>query len=149
MFHKTDEQSFSYGGEGYQIIYYVLVTLLDKTKYDLIKFKRLSWDTLIQKVVLPETVVRLIQEDLRISREEAIATFRESGFFGNLMHPGDDQSRFHALQSKVAGMFGRAQQQSIEIKLEENVGMNDLEISLHGVNTVIEDGHVVYILDDD
>ncbi|KAK7689518.1 hypothetical protein QCA50_007310 [Cerrena zonata] len=167
-----------YGGEGYQIIYYVLITLLDESRYDLSKFYPLSWDALIRKVLLPEVSVRLIQQDLHLIREQALTTFMESNTFGNLMHPGDDPARLHALQAKIANMFGRANQNlllweqsespldfdtwskkqlgnsqrkdsGITIKVETNDSESIIDLQeLRGATTIIEGGRTVYVIED-
>ncbi|KAK7689728.1 hypothetical protein QCA50_006367 [Cerrena zonata] len=156
-----------YGEEGHQIIYYILITLFDQNKFNLLKFQRVSWDTLLQQLVLPEMVTQLIQEDLCVTRKEAIITLTESNAFGKLMHPGDDHSRLRAVQNKVADMFGCVRHNLLEgqkepklfvdlgdkgkvrdtrgAKLEEN--NNSEIIFLDSLNTTIEDGHKVYILD--
>lgn len=97
---------------------------------------------------MPEVAVHLIQEDLRITREQAIATLEESTVFGKLMHPGDDDTTLQIVQNKVADMFGRANHDLLEQEAIKTEG-DDSGISLNsGLNAVMEDGHMVYILDD-
>lgn len=149
----------SYGDEGKQIVYFVLLMMLDKeVYYSTPHLRRFSWDTIIQKVVLPEVIVRLIQEDLHITRDQATDVFKESGSFGKLMHPGDDDSHLDAIQEKVAKMFQRARAELAERENSSSSLNDDMvlkteaqdleEIGLAELNTIIEDGHVVYILDD-
>ena len=100
---------YSYGSEGYQIIYFVLLSFFDKTSYELRNLRPLSWDSVIRDVLLPEIVTRLIQEDLGLSRADAIHTFLDSDTFGKLMHPGDDSAALDDIQAKVTKMFKQAQ----------------------------------------
>lgn len=52
----------------------------------------LTHNIFLREVFLPEVTVRLIQEDLDLSREESIEVLHQSHKFGNLLHPTDDDS---------------------------------------------------------
>jgi hypothetical protein len=52
----------------------------------------LGWNEIIFEFLLPEVAVLLIQDDLRVSREDAIDTLHRSRVFGTLMHPLEDES---------------------------------------------------------
>lgn len=80
----------SYGGEGYQIMSHTLRFLFPQATLDLKFFQPLSYETLIHDVLLPETAVALIRQDLKLDRDDAIETMRKSQNFGSELHPGDD-----------------------------------------------------------
>jgi RTC4-like domain len=52
----------------------------------------LGWNEIIFEFLLPEVAILLIQDDLRVSREDAIDTLHHSRVFGTLMHPLEDES---------------------------------------------------------
>lgn len=54
--------------------------------------KPLKHDTFLREVLVPEVTVQLIQDDLCLSREEAMHVLQESHHFGNILHPTDNDS---------------------------------------------------------
>jgi hypothetical protein len=80
----------SYGDEGYKIISAALFFLFPLGSFDLTPFGPISWNLIISEILLPETAVSLIQQDLKLPREDAIKAMRESQRMGSHLHPGDD-----------------------------------------------------------
>jgi hypothetical protein len=56
------------------------------------QYHPVSWESLVNEVLLPEATVALIQEDPTIDRKKAIVTMCRSQWFGSTLHPGDDSS---------------------------------------------------------
>lgn len=61
-------------------------------RFDFESIKPLTHDIFLREVLVPEVTVHLIQEDLSLSREEAMHVLQESHHFGNILHPTDDDS---------------------------------------------------------
>ncbi|KAF5376408.1 hypothetical protein D9615_008616 [Tricholomella constricta] len=78
-----------YGERGYQIIFTALQHRFSFS-IDKAHIHPLSQDTFLREVLVPEAAVLIIQEDLRLSRFQAIETLRASHTFGNMLHPIDD-----------------------------------------------------------
>lgn len=57
---------------------------------DFSQFSPLTYDIVLYEIFVPEVAVRLIQEDLHVSPEDAISILRESYSFGLTLHPSDD-----------------------------------------------------------
>ncbi|EPQ50067.1 hypothetical protein GLOTRDRAFT_97252 [Gloeophyllum trabeum ATCC 11539] len=77
-----------YGGTGWVILELILKHLIPDGQIDLTRAKPLSYNALVSEVLLPETTVRLIQEDLSLQRADAIDVFHDSSRFGSVAHPG-------------------------------------------------------------
>ncbi|KAF5374001.1 hypothetical protein D9615_009909 [Tricholomella constricta] len=78
-----------YGERGYQIIFTALQHRFSFS-IDIAHIHPLSQDTFLREILVPEAAVLIIQEDLHLSRFQAIETLRASHTFGNTMHPIDD-----------------------------------------------------------
>lgn len=52
--------------------------------------ERLGPDTFISRILVPETALLLIKEDLHISDQEALDVLRKSRAFGAALHPDPD-----------------------------------------------------------
>jgi hypothetical protein len=74
-----------------------LSLLFPDDSIDLQLYRPVPWKSLIHDVLLPETAVALIQEDLGFTREKAIKTMRKSQLFGSILFPGDDSPHVQAL----------------------------------------------------
>lgn len=143
-FHrKPAEYLPSYGETGYQIICRTLQYLYPHSSLDHTSFAPLSWDTLIQQVLLPEATVLLIQEDLKFDRDKAIKTLFASQRFGIILHSDDDNPHLHQVLVKIAGLFkasgsrdewDRSQKgKEVDVKREE-VEDQDSTYVVHEVN---------------
>ncbi|KAG6847694.1 hypothetical protein H0H93_006515, partial [Arthromyces matolae] len=82
-----------YGAVGYQIIIIVLQSLFPETSFDTRQgLAPLAWKDIIYEFLLPETAVLLIQDDLGLSRDNAIETLHASRSYGNTMFPVEDEN---------------------------------------------------------
>ncbi|KAF6763448.1 hypothetical protein DFP72DRAFT_1060601 [Ephemerocybe angulata] len=81
-----------YGELGFQIMTTTLRRLFPIASFDPSTFAPLSYTALIEEVLTPELSVRLIMDDLSITRGKAIDTLRQSRQFGNFTHPGDEDN---------------------------------------------------------
>ncbi|KAF8077600.1 hypothetical protein FPV67DRAFT_1662416 [Lyophyllum atratum] len=109
----TEQGAGYYGEEGYEILILTLRDIFPETLMDLSPFSPLSWNSVIREFLLPETVVLLIQDDLKLSRGSAIRTLHQSRVFGTLMHPSDNES------SAVMDVMRRTARKEIDVKQEE------------------------------
>lgn len=73
----------------------------------------------VQSVLLPETAVSLIMEDMQLSRKEAITTMRESAQYGVAMFPDDNAEGYSAGEVVVKK---RADARRRQLELEEQGG---------------------------
>ena len=80
---KLNSLDYSYGEEGYQIVVLALQSLFPERSFDNKTYTPLTWKAFIREYLLPETMILLIQEDLRISRTACIETIAQSREFGN------------------------------------------------------------------
>lgn len=71
-------REFSYGKKGYNIIVHALQEMFPEQGTDIGMLSPLSWASVIHELLLPEAVIYLIQEDLRLPWTECAAIFRES-----------------------------------------------------------------------
>jgi len=98
----------SYGHEGYQIISRTLTYMFPDRSFDLTPWKPLSWYGVVHDVLLPETVVQLIQDDMpRLDRTRAISTSRNSLHYGNILHYNEDSLVVREVARKIADCMGR------------------------------------------
>jgi len=81
-----------YGEEGYHIIVLTLQVMFPERDINLEYFSPLAWSSLLHEFLLPEVAVLLIQQDLGLGREAAIAILHESRRFGNAMHPMEEEN---------------------------------------------------------
>ncbi|KAF8054207.1 hypothetical protein FPV67DRAFT_1173441 [Lyophyllum atratum] len=79
-----------YGELGYQLIYITLQNLYPSWTIECTCIAPLTYDTFVREVLVPEVTTRLIQDDLHVSRSEAIKTLHASHAFGFFLHPVDD-----------------------------------------------------------
>ncbi|KAF6743136.1 hypothetical protein DFP72DRAFT_1080813 [Ephemerocybe angulata] len=82
-----------YGERGYYILSETLSTMFPESKYSPGEFEPLTWRTVIEEVLLPETAIALIQEDRGVTAEEAAAIHTESRAYGALRHPIENADR--------------------------------------------------------
>jgi hypothetical protein len=68
-------QKFSYGEQGYNIIIHALQEMFPEHGTDIGMLSPLSWASVIHELLLPEAVIYLIQEDLRLPWTECTAIF--------------------------------------------------------------------------
>jgi hypothetical protein len=167
----------SYGGEGYQIVTIALMFLFPDQSFDLKPFHPLSWKAIIHDVLLPETVVYLIQDDLQLSRAEALKTLRTSAQYGSLQFPGDDSEHVAKAHADVRRIMDREKvRYRLWVDSRSLLGFNDwvheqtqladefqmkkermdIELGITGASTMDAtftvtdiDGHEVYELLDD
>ena len=71
----------------------------------------LNLPIITRAVLVPEVVVRLIQQDMHLTEDNAREVLKESKEFGRLMHPGDNSKEFEKVQRRMADKLGRAQRQ--------------------------------------
>lgn len=77
----------SYGERGSVIMHLTLYDLFPPASFDPGRIAPLSPAEFISRVLVPETALWLIQEDMQCSYVEAMATLRASGEFGVTMYP--------------------------------------------------------------
>ena len=130
---KLNSLYYSYGEEGYQIVILALQSLFPEASFDEKTYSPLTWKAFIREYLLPETMVLLIQEDLRISRTACIETLAQSRQFGNRMHPMETES------VAVHDAFRRAASYSQHVKQEA------IDPSLDNCTMRVEQGGPAYI----
>ncbi|KAH9950852.1 hypothetical protein B0H21DRAFT_671456, partial [Amylocystis lapponica] len=81
---------YSYGRKGYHIIFFMMLHLFPDLSFDLAPWKPLHYQAVLTEVLVPETTVHLIQEDLLQGWDDAMQTLRESCKYGNFLYPGDE-----------------------------------------------------------
>ena len=89
---KLNSLHYSYGEEGYQIVILTLQSLFPEASFDEKTYNLLTWKAFIEEYLLPETMVLLIQEDLRISQTACTETLAQSWQFGNRTQPMETES---------------------------------------------------------
>lgn len=101
--------SFSYGREGFQIIMLVLMNLYGEGSPELSQasYHPLPYDTFIREVLVPEVTAHLIEEDLDVSYEAAVAVLYDSQRYGELRYPADDSAAFEELQELYSRIHRR------------------------------------------
>lgn len=108
----------------------------------------LSFVNFARRVLLPETAVLLTQDDLGISREQAVNVFLASRQYGMTMHPQDDsndgEEYYVELNKKRAKLWGKVKMEETDTDLVTEKIVNNTSIDFH---TVIEDGKEVILLD--
>jgi len=78
--------------------------------FDLEPFKSLTHYLLLHNVLLPQTVIHLIQEDLpNLSRIDAIDTMKSSAHYGNILHYNEDSPAVRDVVEKLAAVIARNQ----------------------------------------
>ncbi|KAJ7196351.1 hypothetical protein GGX14DRAFT_376152 [Mycena pura] len=81
-----------YGEIGYEIVMVVLRFLFPDTPNIVELCTPLPYDVVLREVLLPETMVRIIQEDLQVGPRAAKSIIRSSHLFGTLLHPASVES---------------------------------------------------------
>ncbi|KAJ6497906.1 hypothetical protein C8R45DRAFT_926497 [Mycena sanguinolenta] len=88
---RESEHGTGYYGEcGYQLIYPTLQFLFPESPDLLEALHPLTYDILLREILIPETTIRLIQDDLHVSPENVIGILKSSHNFGPALHPADD-----------------------------------------------------------
>lgn len=71
--------------------------------------RKLTWNSLIHDVLLPEVVVQLIQQDFpTYDRATAIETLQESSQYGNIRFHNGDSVNVQRVQQRVADVMRRS-----------------------------------------
>jgi hypothetical protein len=91
----------SYGEDGYNILMITLTFMFPDRSFDMMPFKPLSWTALLRDVLLPETAVCLIEDDLGVDREHAEDILKASQRFGRIFHSSDENPIIDDLISKT------------------------------------------------
>jgi hypothetical protein len=89
-FGTFDQQGAGYYGErGLSLAVKTLCTLFPQNSqvFDLVDFRSIPYRALIEEVLVPETFVLLIGEDLTLEPDDAVETLHLSRRFGNIMYP--------------------------------------------------------------
>lgn len=76
--YYTHNIPHSYGREGYIIISTTLEHIFPESDVDLEALAPLTWSAVIHEFLLPEVMILLIQEDLRIPRQACIVALQKS-----------------------------------------------------------------------
>jgi len=82
--------------------------LFPRNSINTIHIHPLTHEIFLCEVLTHKAAVQLIQVDLNISREEAIAVFRKSCVFGNIQHPTDTQSSSDKYDIHIAAAVRRS-----------------------------------------
>ena len=98
--HQLTALYSSYGERGHFVIFGALCKLFNLKTYPNTTFFPLTPVQFFQYVLLPETAVLLIMEDMLQTREEAIRTMRESASYGVAMFP-DDGAQEHPVHAEI------------------------------------------------
>ncbi|KAJ7781695.1 hypothetical protein B0H14DRAFT_3585742 [Mycena olivaceomarginata] len=94
--NRSSEHGAGYYGErGYQLLDIAIQFMFPDTEVLLKTFHPLTYDIAIREILIPETVTRLIQQDLGLGPEDTIAILKQSYTFGITLHPGDDDCEFY------------------------------------------------------
>jgi len=91
----------SYGEVGYQIIITAIQHLFPRSSINLVDIRPLTYDILVREVLALEAATRLIQTDLKISRQEAIGILEDSCTFGNNLHDASSPGNEIHIQNAV------------------------------------------------
>jgi hypothetical protein len=78
-----------------------LTFMFPDRSFDMTPFKPLSWATLIRDVLLPETAIYLIQDDLTVDRAHAEDILIASQRFGRIFHSSEENPIIDDLISKT------------------------------------------------
>ncbi|PPQ76768.1 hypothetical protein CVT26_000268 [Gymnopilus dilepis] len=89
MGRMSDVGAGYYGGPGYQLIMITLQHLFPRSSISLIDIHPLSYDIFLREVLALEAAAHLIQNDLGITRKDAILVLQQSRTFGNNIHDPD------------------------------------------------------------
>lgn len=136
--------TFSYGNEGSSILNVVLAFMFPENIAHPV-LKQISYQRLIEDVLVREATTLLIEEDLRIDRERAIYILKRSQAFGTAFHPGDDSIH---LQSAVDRVVSETSGQEPRIKAEEIDLTVLLDDELDGWKRTAVGGHEVWEIDE-
>ncbi|KAG1834349.1 RTC4-like domain-containing protein [Suillus subluteus] len=124
-FEKT--QPGYYGELGFLIIHQTLYNLFPFSSFEPSSIAPLTPAEFIQLVLIPEAAVGLIMQDLRLDRDEAIVTLRESSQYGVAMFPDTGSGKGPALgdddDEGVADriVMERAKVRRLELEEEEQL----------------------------
>lgn len=113
--HQMLTDNTSYGNEGSSILNVVLSFMFPENTA-LPVAKQISYQRLIEAVLVREAATLLIEEDLHIDRKRAIYIAKRSQAFGTAFHPGDDSIH---LQSAIDRVVGETNVQVPRIKVED------------------------------
>lgn len=73
-------------------------------------FNPLTYDIAVREILIPEAATRIIQDDLKIGREDAVAVLEQSYTFGIVLHPDNDDCEFYTAATRSISMsHSRAQ----------------------------------------
>ncbi|KAF7349145.1 hypothetical protein MVEN_01436800 [Mycena venus] len=94
--NRSSEHGAGYYGErGYQLLDITIRFMFPDTELLLKTFHPLTYDIAIREILIPETVTRLIQQDLDLGSEDAVAVLKQSYTFGITLQPSDDDCEFY------------------------------------------------------
>ncbi|TFY52206.1 hypothetical protein EVJ58_g10144 [Rhodofomes roseus] len=89
LFELEAESIGYYGHRGYQIILFMLLHLFDESTFNHEQAKPVAYRSMLECVLIPEVAVRFIQQDLSISRMQAVQTLKDSSRYGMVAHPAE------------------------------------------------------------
>ncbi len=85
------------GELGFAIIYQTILTMFSPAEMDRSFFLPLTWSDFLHRVLLPQTALLLIMEDLKLTgeegRKEALNVLQESSDYGAEMFPDNNEGR--------------------------------------------------------
>jgi hypothetical protein len=81
---------YSYGDLGYKIVWNFLRLIFCADSVNISCYAPVPFDALLDEVLLPEVAIRLIQEDLSVSREAAVNVWYESNRMRSVIYHADD-----------------------------------------------------------
>ena len=113
----------SYGEIGYSIIHQTVQSLFPAVKMDPSLFMPLTWISFLQRVLIPETALLLIMEDLKVKGEEgsqeALKVLQESSEYGAGMFPDNDEEEENCITVADKIVMKRALKKQKNIRVEE------------------------------
>lgn len=105
--------------------------------FDIMPFKPLAWDSFLRIVLLPETAIRLIQDDLGGDLSSATATLQRSRVFGTMIHPLDSAStQVEEIRRKITSVISRNEAYyRLWIYSKSTMGFNDWVLDQRAIGT--------------